>query len=125
MDIRITARHFDLTPELKAYAEKRVLPLHRYFDRIMDAHLILDIEKHRKSAELNISVYGQNLVSHAVTDDMFVSIDETTDKMERQLKRYSARFTEHRHLTRKEKAQRAEEIIKNMTKESNQAEGLI
>lgn len=113
MDLRITARHFDLTQEIQEYAENRVMPLTKYFDRILSSHLILDVEKHRKKAEISTSVYGQLLVSHAVTDDLYASIDEATDKMERQLKKYNAKFNEHRGLTNKDK----EEIARKLTEE--------
>ena len=97
MEIRITARHFDLTEELKSYAESQVTSLSRYYDRILDSHLILTVEKHRKTAELSLGVSGQTLISHSETDDMYVSIDEACDKMSRQLKKYRSRFTDYRH----------------------------
>lgn len=117
MEVRITARHFDLTPELKAYAEEKIYPLSRYFDRIIDSHLVLEVEKRRKKAELMLSVFGQSLVAHAVTDDMYVSIDEVMDKLERQLKKYAERFKKHRGLTEKEKERIAANILPEILEE--------
>lgn len=125
MDIRVTARHFDLTQELKDYAETTIEPLRRYFDKIIDTHLILDIEKHRQMAELTMSVYGQNLIAHAVTNDMYASIDEVTDKMSRQLKKYNDRFSEHRGLSEEEKAALAARFAQELHNESGQAEKTI
>ncbi|RKZ29815.1 ribosome-associated translation inhibitor RaiA, partial [bacterium] len=84
------------------------------YDKILDAHLIMNVEKHRKSAELTLSVSGQNLVAHSVTDDLFASIDETTDKMERQLKRYNSRINEHPHLSEEEKIEIAEKLAEGI-----------
>jgi putative sigma-54 modulation protein len=96
MELRITARHFDLSEDIKGYAEKRILPLTRYFDRIMDSHLILSVEKHQKKAELSMGVFGQTLVAHSETDDVYSCIDGVTEKMERQLTKYNDRITDHR-----------------------------
>ncbi len=121
MELRITARHFDLTPELKAYAESTITALSRYFERIVDAHLVLEVEKHRKRAELTTNVYGQKLVSHAETDDLYVSIDEVVDKMQRQLKRYNARFKRHGRLSEEEKIALASRMAAEIDNEIQQA----
>ena len=121
MELRITARHFDLTPELKAYTESTTTSLSRYFDRIVDANIILEVEKRRKRAELTIDVYGQKLVSHAETDDLYVSIDEVVDKMQRQLKRYNSRFKKHGRLSEKEKIALAGRMAAEIDNEIQQA----
>lgn len=94
--MRITARHFDLTEEIKNYARKKIEPLSRYFDRIIDTHLVLTVEKHRKSAELSVGVHGQTLVATSETNDLYASIDDVTDKMERQLTKHNDRLSAHR-----------------------------
>jgi len=88
MQVRLTARHFDLTEEIKDYANRRMAVLDRYDNLIHSAHLILEVEKHRQISEITLLVNGQQLVAHSVTDDMYASIDETADKIERQLRKY-------------------------------------
>ncbi len=110
MEFRITGRHLDLTTEIKDYAESAVSTLTRYFDKIIDSHLVLEIEKHRKRAELTLGVYGQQLISRAETDDLYISIDEAVDKMQRQLKKYNEKFKEHRGLSEEEKINLAAKI---------------
>ena len=46
MNTKVTARHFELTPEIKSLAEENFDGLQRYFDHIISCHLILDVEKH-------------------------------------------------------------------------------
>ena len=122
MNIRITARHFDLTPELKNYARSNLDHLSRFVDNIIDAHLIMDVEKHRNSAELTMSVNGHNLVVHTTTDDMYASIDDIRDKMERRLKKYHAKVNEHRGMTEEEKARIAAEINEHVREEGGISE---
>jgi putative sigma-54 modulation protein len=92
MKVRITARHFDLTEDIKQAAETRLQSLTKYFDNIMDVHLKLDKEKYRHSADLNATVYGAVLSCRADSNDMYASIDEVTTKMEAQIKKYKARL---------------------------------
>ncbi|MEW5875336.1 MAG: ribosome-associated translation inhibitor RaiA [Candidatus Zixiibacteriota bacterium] len=92
MNLRVTARHFDLSDNLKSHVEGRAERLERFFDNIIDMHWILDVDKHRQSAEVTVQVYGTVLTSSSVTSDIYASVDETTDKMEAQIKKYKARL---------------------------------
>lgn len=92
MDTKITARHFELTPEIKDLAEENFESLLKYFDNIISCHLILNVEKHRKSAELQIMVYGQTLRSTEESDSLNVSIESAFDKGQSQLKKYKGKL---------------------------------
>ena len=94
MQKMITARHFDLTPELKEKAEAEIESLQRYFGNIVSAELILDTERHRRLAELRIKVYKDVLAATAETDDMYNSIAAAVDKVKGQLKRYKGKLKE-------------------------------
>ncbi len=101
MEIRTTARHFELSEELKDFAAKQVNRLERYFDRILNSHLILEEEGYRKSAELNLKVYGTTLTSRHSSDDFRTSIEAAMDKMETQLKKYKSKLKERKFRERK------------------------
>lgn len=92
MNTKVTARHFELTSEIKSLAEENFDGLLRYFDHIISCHLILDVEKHRKLAELQVKVFGQTLRSTGETDDMYVSIESAFDKARTQLKKYKGKL---------------------------------
>lgn len=94
MQIRITARHFDLTEDLKGFAERQIGKLRRYFNHIIDSHLILDMEKSRMTAELKVKVYGTVLSSKYRSFDMYDSVEKVIDKTEAQIKKYKAKLTD-------------------------------
>jgi putative sigma-54 modulation protein len=94
MNTKVTARRFDLTPEIKNLAQENFDSLLRYFDNIISCHLILDVEKHRKLAEIQVKVFGQTLRSTGETDDMYVSIESAFDKARGQLKKYKGKLKE-------------------------------
>jgi putative sigma-54 modulation protein len=92
MQLRVTARHFDLTDKLREHVESRSRHLERFFNNIIDLHWVLEIDKHRHIADLSARVYGNVLTGRAETSDLRTSVDEVTDKMEGQLKRYKSRL---------------------------------
>ncbi len=88
----ITARHFDLTPEMKERAEKEMDRLTRYFGNIVSAELVLNTERHLRTAELKVNVYNNMIAGTGETDDMYNSIAVAVDKVKGQLKKYKSKL---------------------------------
>ncbi|MCI0405438.1 MAG: ribosome-associated translation inhibitor RaiA [candidate division Zixibacteria bacterium] len=88
MQLRITARHFDMNGNLKEFAEKNFAKLERYFENIVDCHLILTKDRYRQVAEGTLKVYGTVITAKVATNDMHASVEKLADKLEAQLKRY-------------------------------------
>jgi putative sigma-54 modulation protein len=88
MNISTTARHYDLAPALKDYTEEKVQHLKRYFDHIVNAHVVFSLEKYRHKVEITLHVNGRDFASEEESDDMYVSVDRSIEKLERQLKRH-------------------------------------
>jgi ribosome hibernation promoting factor len=96
MNVEITARHFDLTPELKEHTEREVEGLTRFFDNIVSAEVILDVEKYRQSAEIKVKVYNAVLAGTGKTDDMYASIEQAVNKVKVQLKKHKSKLKDKR-----------------------------
>jgi putative sigma-54 modulation protein len=92
MQVKVTARHFDLTDNLNNYALEEIKRLEKYYDHIIDANLTMTIEKNRQIAELSVKVYRTTLTSKAKTYDMYLAIEQVVSKMETQIKRYKAKL---------------------------------
>ena len=92
MRITITARHSKAPEELKEYAEKEVKKLKKYYDGIIDCEIILDYVKNIKIVEINISVYGTVLNSVVENKDIYKSIDEAVNKLERRIIKYKEKW---------------------------------
>lgn len=93
MNRRVTARHFDMSEATKEYALGAMDGLKRYFDRIVDFHLVLEKEKDRWRAECVLGVHGKTLNADSVDDLLYPAIDGVVEKMERQLEKYKAKIT--------------------------------
>jgi putative sigma-54 modulation protein len=92
MKVNITARHFELTPELKGRVEEEVDKLTRFFEHIISANAVLDVEGYRHMAEISVKVYGSTLTGTGESDQMQISIERAMDKLAAQLKKYKGKL---------------------------------
>jgi len=92
MKIQITGRHIDVSDALRDYAEKKISKLEKYFQQLIDTHLILYVEKLDHAAELVMN--GDSVQFHARdrAADLYSAIDLLVDKMEAQISRYKERI---------------------------------
>jgi putative sigma-54 modulation protein len=92
MQIEITGRHVDITDPIRTHIEKKLQKIRSYFDHIIDVRVVLSVEKYHQFAEITISANnGVHFHSHEATNDMYASIDNAMEKLERQLRRRDAK----------------------------------
>jgi len=97
MAIEITGRHVDVSDSMRDYAQKRVSKLTDEFPRVDKVHIILDIQKYVHMAEAIIhSSRHIRVEAKAQSENMYASIDEAVDKVEKQLRRVSDKRHEHK-----------------------------
>ena len=89
MQIRIQERYVSGSDAIKEYIHRKAEHLNRYFDKIISLDVILSVEKERHRAELIGHLVNRKVVKAvAETGDMYASIDQADDKLQRQLVRY-------------------------------------
>jgi len=96
MQIDLTGHHVDITDALKGYVDTKFEKLERHFDHVINAHVILSVEKLRKCAEATLYVNGGNLFAESTHEDMYAAIDGLIDKLDRQIIRHKEKKTNHR-----------------------------
>lgn len=111
MNLSITFRHVDPSEALKAYATEKVERLGKYFDGLVEGHVILGQEKIRHLAEVSLSANGMRVVAKEETADFYTAIDNVVAKLERQLKRYKEKLKRHQPLTNRERRSVREQIF--------------
>jgi len=92
MKVNITARRFELTKELRDRVEEEVDRLNRFFNNIISANAVLEVESYRHLAEISVKVYGSTLTGSGESDQMPVSIEQAVDKLTTQLKKYKGKL---------------------------------
>jgi ribosomal subunit interface protein len=100
MRISVVGRNFDVNDAVHRYLEERLAKIRRHFDRIMDVSVVLNTEKHRHRAEININVNNVNMRGEEETQDMYTSIDQAVDKIDRQIRRYKDKLNSRKHQHR-------------------------
>ena len=108
MNVSTTARHYDLAPALREYAEGKVYNLKRFFDHIVKAHVIFSLEKYRHRVEITLHVNGGDFVSTDESDDMYASVDRAVDKLERQLRKYKEKLIRRKTQQRSNRVEAVE-----------------
>lgn len=96
MQINLTGHHVDITEAMRNYVDSRFERLSRHLDHVLDAHVVLSVEKLRHSAEATLQVNGGNLHAEATEDDMYAAIDALSDKLDRQILKYKEKKSSHR-----------------------------
>jgi putative sigma-54 modulation protein len=91
MNTSLTARHFDMSEKVRNHALESMENLEKYFERIVDAQMVLSKEKERWGAEVILGVPGDTLTAESQDALLFSAIDDAVAKAERQLKKYKSK----------------------------------
>jgi len=105
MRVRISGRHMETTDALKEHIETRLDKLRAHFERVIDAEVVLSVEKHRHIAEITLHANGVHIHGKESSSDMYTSVDAVIDKLDKQIQRFKKRTV--RHQGRRGKGQAA------------------
>jgi len=96
MNVEYVARHFELTDEIRGYAEKKLEKALKFVEEPIDARVTLVQEKHRHTAEIKLSHRHGVVQATEETDDMADAINLAADKIEKQVRRGRKKFLDQR-----------------------------
>jgi len=97
MKIDITGRQTSVTPALRQFAEEKLQKLRKLLEDPIEAHVVLSIMKHRHIAEIQIKSRSVVLSGTEETTDLYASIGEVVDKLERQALKHKEKIHDHKH----------------------------
>lgn len=96
MNISITGHHLDVTDALRAYILEKVERIEGHYDKITQVNVTLSVEKYNQIAEATLRVPGNDIHADSTKEDMYAAIDDMTDKLDRQVRHYKRKQTDHR-----------------------------
>ena len=96
MQVNLSGHHVEITDSLRNYVNEKIERLDRHFDKALDMHIVLTVEKLRHKAEATLHVSGSNLHADDVQEDMYAAIDGLIDKLDRQGKKHKEKLSSHR-----------------------------
>ncbi len=97
MKVEFTGRNTEVTPALREFAEEKLHKLTKLFDEPIDAHVVLSIVKHRHIAEIQLNCRNIVFSGTEETADLYASIGEVVDKLERQALKHKEKIHDHKH----------------------------
>lgn len=95
MNLNITGHHVDLTDPLRDYVKTKMQKIERHFENMIDANVILTVEKLRHKAEATLHARGVNLHAEATEENMYAAIDKLIDKLDRLTTKHKEKHTDH------------------------------
>jgi len=88
MQITVTGKHRPLSDSLKQYIEGKVGELTHYYEKIINANVVLEKESKNHVVSINLRVAGQSFNSENRSTNLRAAIDASVDKLEKQLVKY-------------------------------------
>ena len=92
MTYTFTGKKFEVTDELRSYAEKKIGKIDRLFRHESEAFVTFSTERGRYRAEVTLRNNGMFYRVSEVTSDMFASIDSACAAIERQVRKNKTRL---------------------------------
>ena len=92
MRISISGKNLEISEYLRDLVYKKASKLDRYFPQDAEAQVTLSVERNRHIVEVTIPHDGVIIRGEEVTGDMYASIDNVLDKLEKQIIRHRTKL---------------------------------
>ncbi len=92
MQITIQGHGLNVRDELKDYINKELKRCEKYFDRIINADVVLEGKLHQKVTQVKLIVPDNTLIASETTDKFETGIELVVDKLVDQLKKYKEKL---------------------------------
>jgi len=98
VQIKISTRHGQhLSEETQQFIRDKANKLLHYFGRIMMIEVTVDISNDDKWVEFIVSAeHKHDFVANAHAKDVLAAVDAVLDKLEKQVRKYKEKITDHR-----------------------------
>lgn len=91
MNLNVSGHQLEVTPAIRAYVHSKLERVTRHFDQVIDAQVILSVEKLHQKAEVTLHLRGKDLHCAATEPDLYAAIDRLVDKLDRQVLKHKGK----------------------------------
>ena len=91
MTVRVRGKNLEVTPALKDYVEKKVETITKQFKTVGEITAVMRIERNKHIVEITVPASGIVLRAQEGSENMYASIDNCVEKIERQIHKYKTR----------------------------------
>jgi putative sigma-54 modulation protein len=105
MIVHFTGRQTEITPESRAYCEKRLRALEKLMGSVIEVDLILSAEKYRHKVEIRVEAKGASLKVEEETSDLMNSLNLAFESLEKKVKKEREKWREKKRRRGRERKQ--------------------
>jgi len=92
----VKGHNIEVTDALRKHAEEKIRKLTRHFDQIMEGEVEFTVQKNpsihdNQTVEVTLFTKGPVIRATVSSKDMYVSIDQVVNKLERQIQKYKGK----------------------------------
>ena len=91
MRISISGKNLEVSDYMRETAEKKLNKLSKFFPQDADAQVSLAVEKNRHIVEVTVPYEGRIVRAEETSGDMYASLDNVVNKLEKQVQRFRTR----------------------------------
>lgn len=99
MQIQVSGKGVDIGESLRTHVEGKLNEgISKYIDRVTSVHAVVTREAHLFRVDINGNLgthAGMVIKSRGESEDVYAAFDEALEKIEKQLRRYKRRITNH------------------------------
>jgi putative sigma-54 modulation protein len=96
MQTTITARHFELTSQLKDYVNRKAEKLEHYSHYIMNLEMILTKGSPLEEVEGKVHLKHELVLAKSQSKDMLLGVSEVVEKLLTQMKRHDQKMRDRK-----------------------------
>ena len=100
MNLQISGRRLDITPAIHDYVTEKIERTIRHFDNLIDAGVVLSVDKLEHKAEVTVHLAGKDIFVEAAAETMYAAIDILVDKLDRQMQKHKEKVQDYRRAQR-------------------------
>lgn len=97
MNITVYGKNITLTEALKDVATKKISRLDKFFHNDVEAKVVLSVERKKQKVEVTIPFNGRILRVEEASDDMYSSIDDSVEALEKQIRKYKTKLEDRKY----------------------------
>lgn len=97
MKIMVYAKNMQITEALRETTIKKIKRLEKFFHQEVEAKVVLSIEKKSQKVEVTIPFNGRIVRVEETSDDMYNSIDDAVESLEKQIRKYKTKLQSKRY----------------------------
>lgn len=106
MQITVSGKQVDVGESLRTHIESRLAEgISKYLDRVTAVHVVISRESHRFRADITVNPGTHSNItikSRSESEDVYACFDGAAEKVQKQLRRYKRRLTNHHNKGEKE-----------------------